>query len=281
MINKEVSREENSSNSPLEVRDNILDKILVSKAIEVASRKASTPISTLEKSSAFSRKCLSMKQSLLNSDSGIISEFKRKSPSLGWIHEDADVVDISSGYSAAGASGISILTDLEYFGGTPMDLMAARRFIACPILRKDFVIDEYQLYEAKAMGADMILLIAAALTVKKTLELAQKAHDLGLEVLLEAHNEEELGHANDFVDMLGVNNRNLKTFEQNIQTSFDLAALIPDKFVKVSESGISKIETVKELRKVGFKGFLMGESFMKEENPAEALAKFIEELKNS
>ena len=267
-------------NSPLGARGNILDKIIESKKVEVASRKASTPISILEKSPSFSRKCLSMKQSLLNSESGIISEFKRKSPSLGWIHEDADVVDVTAGYSAAGASGISILTDLEYFGGTPMDVMAARPFIACPVLRKDFVIEEYQLYEAKAMGADVILLIAAALTVEQTLRLAQKAHELGLEVLLEVHNEAELGHANDFVDMLGVNNRNLKTFEQSIQTSFDLAALIPDKFVKVSESGISKTETVKELRKVGYKGFLMGENFMKEENPAEALKDFIELLKH-
>jgi len=263
----------------LGVRGNILDKILASKAIEVALRKLSTPISKLEKSPAFLRKCLSMKQSLLDSESGIIAEFKRKSPSLGWIHEAADVVDVTAGYSAAGASGISILTDLEYFGGTPMDLMAARQFIACPVLRKDFVIDEYQLYEAKAMGADVILLIAAALTVEETLMLAQKAHELGLEVLLEVHNAEEIGHANDFVDMLGVNNRNLKTFEQSIQTSFDLAALIPAKFVKVSESGISKEETVLELRKVGYKGFLMGENFMKEENPAAALVRFIEGLK--
>jgi len=256
----------------------ILDKIIASKKVEVASRKLSIPVSALEKAPAFARKCLSMKQSLLNSESGIISEFKRKSPSLGWIHEDADVVDVTAGYSAAGASGISILTDEEYFGGTPMDLMAARQFITCPVLRKDFVIDEYQLYEAKAMGADVILLIAAALTVEQTLVLAQKAHELGLEVLLEVHNAEELGHANDFVDMLGVNNRNLKTFEQSIQTSFDLAALIPEKFVKVSESGISKTETVKELRKLGYKGFLMGENFMKEENPAEALQMFIKKL---
>jgi len=256
----------------------ILDKIIESKKVEVSLRKQTTSIEVLEKAPAFSRACLSMKQNLLTSESGIISEFKRKSPSLGWIHEDADVVDVTAGYSAAGASGISILTDLEYFGGTPMDLMAARQFIACPVLRKDFVIDEYQLYEAKAMGADVVLLIAAALTVEQTFELARKAHELGLEVLLEVHNAEELGHANDFVDMLGVNNRNLKTFEQSIQTSFDLAALIPDKFVKVSESGISKIETVKELRKVGYRGFLMGENFMKEENPAEALKNFIENL---
>jgi indole-3-glycerol phosphate synthase len=275
MNNNKGIQDESNYSSPLGARGNILDRIIASKVIEVASRKLATPISVLEKAPAFSRPCLSMKQSLLSSESGIIAEFKRKSPSLGWIHEDADVMEVTSGYSAAGASGISILTDLEYFGGTPMDLLVARPFIACPVLRKDFVIDEYQLFEAKAMGADIILLIAAALTVEQTLELARKAHELGLEVLLEVHNADEIGHANDFVDMLGVNNRNLKTFEQSIQTSFDLAALIPDKFVKVSESGISKVETVKDLRKIGYKGFLMGENFMKEENPAEALKLFI------
>lgn len=256
----------------------ILDKIIESKRAEVVSRKISAPLSALVNAPLYGRKCLSMKESLLNSESGIISEFKRKSPSLGWINEEADVVEVAAGYSAAGASGISILTDSEFFGGSPLDIMAARQFVACAVLRKDFMIDEYQLYEAKAMGADVVLLIAAALTVKQTLELASKAHELGLEVLLEVHNEQELGHANDFVDMLGVNNRNLKTFEQSIQTSFDLAALIPDQFVKVSESGISKIETVRELRAAGYKGFLMGENFMKEENPASALVNFISSL---
>ena len=256
----------------------ILDKIIESKRSEIASRKISAPLSALVNAPLYGRKCLSMKESLLNSESGIISEFKRKSPSLGWINEEADVVEVAAGYSAAGASGISILTDSEFFGGSPLDIMAARQFVACPVLRKDFMIDEYQLYEAKAMGADVVLLIAAALTVKQSLELASKAHELGLEVLLEVHNEQELGHANDFVDMLGVNNRNLKTFEQSIQTSFDLAALIPDQFVKVSESGISKIETVRELRAAGYKGFLMGENFMKEENPASALVNFISSL---
>jgi len=279
-MNNENDIQDETNSVPLQgLGVSILDKIIESKKVEVAESKHQLSISDLEKAPAFSRKCLSMKQSLLNSESGIISEFKRKSPSLGWIHEDADVVEVTAGYSAAGASGISILTDLQYFGGTPLDLMAARPFIGCPVLRKDFVIDEYQLYEAKAMGADVVLLIAAALTVEKTFELARKAHELGLEVLLEVHNAEEIGHANDFVDMLGVNNRNLKTFEQSIQTSFDLAALIPDKFVKVSESGISKTETVKELRKVGYRGFLMGENFMKEENPAEALVRFIKGLK--
>lgn len=256
----------------------ILDKIIADKCLEVASRKATTSIADLEKTLAFGRTCLSLKQNLLTSASGIISEFKRKSPSLGWIHENADVVQVTKGYSCAGASGISILTDFPYFGGTPQDLMAARPQVTCPILRKDFVIDEYQLFEAKAMGADVVLLIAAALSVKETLNLARRAYDLGLEVLLEVHNTEELGHANDCVDMLGVNNRNLKTFEQSIQTSFDLAALIPDKFVKVSESGLSKVETVKQLREAGFKGFLMGENFMKEEKPDKALQQFIREL---
>ncbi len=278
MDKEKNTQNEGNLSSSLEVRGNILDKIIASKVIEVAARKVNLPVSALEKAPAFSRKCLSLKQNLLNSDSGIISEFKRKSPSLGWIHEDADVIQVTSGYSIAGASGISVLTDQEYFGGSPMDVIAARPHVTCPVLRKDFVIDEYQLYEARAIGADVILLIAAALTVEQTLTLAQKAHELGLEVLLEVHNAEELGHANDFVDMLGVNNRNLKTFEQSIQTSFDLAALIPDKFVKVSESGISKTETVKELRKIGYRGFLMGENFMKEENPAEALGQFIQNL---
>jgi indole-3-glycerol phosphate synthase len=258
----------------------ILDKILADKAIEVAERKLSVSITELENFPAFSRKCMSMKESLLTSETGIISEFKRKSPSLGWIHENADVVKVTSGYSGVGASGISILTDLPYFGGTLQDITAARPTISCPVLRKDFVIDEYQLYEAKSMGADVILLIAAALTGKQTFELARKAHELGLEVLLEVHNADEIRHANDFTDMLGVNNRNLKTFEQNIQVSFELAALIPDHFVKVSESGISKVDTIKQLRKVGYKGFLMGENFMKETDPAKALALFIKALKS-
>lgn len=257
----------------------ILDKIIADKRIEIASRKKGATISDLEKSPLFERNCLSLKQNLQSSESGIISEFKRKSPSLGWIHEHADVIEVTAGYSRAGASGISILTDLPYFGGTPQDIFVSRPQVTCPILRKDFVVDAYQLFEAKAMGADVVLLIAAALTVKETMELAKKAHELGLEVLLEVHNAEELGHANENIDMLGVNNRNLKTFEQSIQTSFDLAERIPNEFVKVSESGLSKTETVKELRQAGYRGFLMGENFMKEAKPNESLAKFIEALK--
>ena len=188
------------------------------------------------------------------------------------------MVEITSGYNQAGAAGISILTDSKYFGGVAEDLNAARPHLSCPVLRKDFMVDEYQLYEAKAMGADVILLIAAALTVEKTEELALKAHDLGLEVLLEVHNQEELRHINNYVDLVGVNNRNLKTFEVNIDISLALAGLIPDKFVKISESGISSPETVVELRKAGYKGFLMGENFMKGNDPALALKGFIEKI---
>ena len=254
---------------------NILDKIIAEKRLEVAERKKVKSITDLEKEILFSGKCISLKNNLLQSNSGIISEFKRKSPSKGWIKETCSSSEIAGGYCKNGASGISILTDSPFFGGTPDDLISARQLVDCPILRKDFMIDDYQFYEAKAMGADVILLIASALTVSETEKFAKLAKSLGLEVLLEIHNEEELEHINDYVDIVGVNNRNLKTFEVNLQTSKNLAKLIPDKFVKISESGISNPESVKELQKHGFKGFLMGENFMKDENPAESLKKFI------
>lgn len=256
----------------------ILDQIIADKIIEVNARKSKLSIDDLKNAPYFDRKCISLKDKLLSSSSGIIAEFKRKSPSKGWIYENANVQQVTTGYSLAGASGISILTDTPYFGGSQFDLTSARPGIKCAVLRKDFMVDRFQLYEAKSIGADVILLIAAALTPGQTKELADEAHQLGLEVLLEVHNEEELGHANEFVDMLGVNNRNLKTFEVDIQLSYRLAALIPDQFVKVSESGISSANTVKELRAVGYKGFLMGENFMKEADPSLALSQFIRQL---
>ena len=210
---------------------------------------------------------------------GIIAEFKRKSPSKGWIHEDADVVEITSAYCEAGAAGLSILTDTPWFGGVLQDVISARPHVSCPVLRKDFVIDEYQLYEAKAMGADVILLIAAALTIDECKQLAYKAKELDLEVLLEVHNQEELGHCNEAVDMVGVNNRNLKTFEVTTAVSFELAPLIPDRFVKISESGLSDPATLRELMDVGFQGFLMGETFMKQPDPAEELRKLVNALR--
>jgi indole-3-glycerol phosphate synthase len=256
----------------------ILDTIIHSKRQEIAKYKKLKSIADLEKEIYFSRECFSLKNNLLQTNSGIISEFKRKSPSKGWIHPNADVLEVTKGYSEAGASGISILTDFPFFGGSPADLISARPYLNCPILRKDFVIDEYQLYEAKAMGADVILLIAAALTPVQTKMLAKQAQLLGLEVLLEVHNREELENLNEYVDMLGVNNRNLKTFEVSTEISNELAKFIPEEFVKLSESGISSVETVRELREYGYKGFLMGENFMKEKNPGDALKRFIEDL---
>ncbi len=256
----------------------ILDEILANKKNEITTRKQLFPIDKLCKEKNFERQTLSLKHKLLTSESGIIAEFKRKSPSKGWIHEHADLDNVTAGYSVAGASGISILTDLKYFGGHNVDIIAARPLVDVPVLRKEFVVDEYQIYEAKALGADLILLIAAALTPQQTFDFAKKARELSLEVLLEVHNEEELAHANEYVDMLGVNNRNLKTFETDVQISFDLAEKIPTNFVKVSESGISDTKTVIKLRKAGYRGFLMGENFMKEENPALALQAFIAEL---
>ena len=262
----------------MSVNINILDQIIASKITEVERAKKVHPIDELEKSPLFSRCCFSLRTSLTNSKTGIISEFKRKSPSLGWIRKDANVVEIASGYNAAGASGISILTDEPFFGGLPEDLITARELVSIPILRKDFIIDSYQLFEAKAIGSDVVLLIAAALTIDKTKILAREAKKLGLEVLLEIHNEMELVYANEYVDLIGVNKRNLKTFEQNINTSFNLAKLIPEEFAKISESGISNTETVKALRDVGYSGFLMGENFMKQPKPAETLQKFINDL---
>jgi len=253
----------------------ILDNIIADKKKEVAERKAQTNISKLEKTAAFGKKCLSLKQNLLHSSSGIIAEFKRKSPSKDWINQQANAVEITSGYCKNGASGISILTDLHYFGGKPEDLIQARPNISCPILRKDFMIDEYQLFEAKSYGADVVLLIAAALTTDECKNLAKKAKKLGMETLLEIHNEQELSHISEYIDLVGVNNRCLKTFEVSIDISLSLATLIPDEFVKISESGISNVRTIRELKQAGYKGFLMGENFMREENPAEALKNFI------
>ena len=256
----------------------ILDNIIADKKIEVAERKKRFSISDLIKSQHFDRQTFSLKKNLQESASGIIAEFKRKSPSKGWINQQADAVKIASGYCRNGASGISILTDLPYFGGVPDDLISARQHVTCPILRKDFIIDEYQLFEAKSYGADVILLIAAALTPAECVALAQKAKELGLEILLEIHDDSELNHINQYIDLVGVNNRNLKTFEVSIDVSLSLATRIPDEFVKISESGISSVETIKTLHEAGFKGFLMGENFMKEANPAEILRTFIEKI---
>lgn len=260
---------------------NILDKIIARKQQEVSLAKQLTPIAVLEKSIFFEKKVNSISHSLKAIDSsGIIAEHKRKSPSKGIINDKLTLEFVTNGYAAANAAAFSILTDTVFFGGSPFDLMLAKQnHPNKPMIRKDFIIDEYQIIEAKAWGGDVILLIAANLEVKKCEELAQFAKSLGLEVLLEVHNLEELHHyISPFVNLVGVNNRNLKNFEVSIQTSLDLAAHIPNEFLKVAESGLTSAKEIKILKQAGFKGFLIGESFMKTDNPGEECKKLIAEI---
>lgn len=257
---------------------NILTKILHHKQLEIQYAKKQHTIRDLQNSPYFNRQGLSMKKSL-QMGSGIIAEIKRKSPSKGIIHENVDIEAIAKGYTEAGASAISVLTDTEFFGGQNEFLTTARQAVQTPLLRKEFIIDEYQVIETKAIGADAILLIAAALEPSMLMALAQLAQSIGLEVLMEAHNKAELdSHLNPYLDMVGINNRNLKTFEVAIQTSVDLVNKIPDDFVKVSESGISNPSTVRQLQQVGFEGFLIGEHFMKQSNPVDACSRFIQQI---
>ena len=258
----------------------ILEKIIETKKNEVEQRKQEVGVDNLVNYAAYNRRCNSLKINLLkNHSSGIIAEFKKKSPSKGDINVAANVEKITKKYVEAGVAGISILTDIEYFGGTLEDLLKARSANpGIPILRKDFIIDEYQVIEAKAFGADVILLIAANLETNQAVFLAKKAKSLGMEVLMEIHNSKELKMINDYVDIVGVNNRNLKTFKTDVETSVKLAALIPHRYIKISESGIEKPETIQYLREKGFRGFLIGETFMRTEDPGEACKNFISEL---
>jgi indole-3-glycerol phosphate synthase len=260
---------------------NILDQIIEHKRKEVEERKSLYPVKLLEKSIYFSSAPVSMKKYIQREDkSGIIAEFKRKSPSKGIINAHASVERTSIGYMQAGASALSVLTDKQFFGGSNEDLTTARKFNFCPIIRKDFTIDEYQIIEAKSIGADAILLIAAVLDATISKQFTAFAHSLGLEVLLEVHNEEELRNNLEVgADLIGVNNRNLKTFAVSIEISKQLAPMIPKGVVKVSESGISSPETILELRKYGYEGFLMGENFMKHSRPESAAKEFMDDLK--
>jgi len=258
---------------------NILDKIVFDKRKEVNLRKSLIPVKQLEQSILFSRATFSLAANLRNSTSGIIAEHKRRSPSKSIINQNLNVQDVASGYENAGVCGMSVLTDAKYFGGSLDDLLLARASSNLSLLRKEFIIDEYQILEAKAYGADIILLIAAILTRDEIKQFSEFAKGLNLDVLLEVHNEEELHKSiMPSLDMLGVNNRNLKTFEVRLDTSKQLSQLIPNDFVKVSESGISSIEAIKELQPFGYKGFLIGENFMKTDNPGESAAKFIKDL---
>jgi len=259
---------------------NILDKIVQTKHLEIDVLLGETGFEELyRRAQAVSRPAISFSEALRRtSKPAIIAEFKRKSPSKGFINRDTDPTTVVKGYAEKGATAISVLTDREYFGGSLDDLAAARRVVDIPLLRKDFIIDPCQICEAKIAGADAILLIAAALTPEWCVALAGFARGLGLEVLLEIHNEAELSHINPDVDMVGVNNRDLTTFVTDTAVSERLAGLIPSEFVKISESGISSPDTVRKLHGMGYGGFLMGENFMKHPDPVDALEQFIKSL---
>ena len=261
---------------------NILDKIVIRKQEEVAKAKADKPVSTLEASGYFNRNPYRLREFLLNPErTGIIAEFKRSSPSKGVINGKASVADVTRGYAAAGASALSVLTDQDFFGGSYADLAVAREHNEIPILRKDFIIDEYQIIESKSMGADVILLIAAILTPAQISSFAAKAKELGLSVLLEVHSLEELQRSiTTNIDAIGVNNRNLGDFTVDIQNSFNLVNEIPGEVLKISESAISDPAIIKELKQVGFNGFLIGENFMKTDDPAAAMQRFVSELRS-
>lgn len=254
----------------------ILEEIIAHKRIEIAEQEKAVSATFLEK--LLNELCPphSLKESLRTSSTGIIAEFKRCSPSKGWIYREADATTIPAAYQQAGAAALSILTDETYFGGSLKDIRAARPTVNLPILRKDFIISRYQLLQAKAVQADAVLLIAAALTPQECLTLTRQAHELKLEVLLELHSEEELDYISDETDVIGINNRNLGTFHTDVTHSLSFAERLPRDKVLVSESGISHPETIRQLRQAGFSGFLIGETFMKTAHPGETLRQFIQ-----
>jgi indole-3-glycerol phosphate synthase len=258
---------------------NILEKIVVEKRKQVEEDKQLVPMELLEKSIFFRRECASLKEYITRNDkSSIITEIKKKSPALGAINPGINVENLAAAYTLAGASALSVLTDNKFFGGCNADLIAARENTTCPILRKDFVIDEYQVFEAKSIGADIILLIAAILTKEEIAQFTDLAHKLGMEVILEIHAEQELKKVYGNVDVIGVNNRNLETMQIDITTSKSMAKLIPAGFIKISESGIENPEIVLELKQLGYNGFLIGSYFMKHSEPGKACAEFIEQI---
>jgi len=263
------------------IQGNMLDEIISFKKGEVAENKDLYPTKLLEKSIYFESDTVSFKSYICRKDlSGIIAEFKRKSPSKGLINEHAEVERISIGYMQAGASALSILTDQHFFGGSADDLTEARKYNYCPILRKDFIVDEYQVIESKSIGADAILLIAAALTLDEVQSLAAFANTLGLEVLLEVRSREEVEeYLNENIDVVGVNNRDLQSFKVDVAVSLDLIDHIPNELTRISESGIADPETARKLREAGYDGLLMGERFMKTGRPHIACDEFIKKLK--
>ncbi len=257
----------------------ILEKIVAHKRKEVAERKSLYPTDLLERSLFFETECVSMVKYLKDENkSGVIAEFKRRSPSKGDINKYASVEQVTIGYMQAGASALSVLTDTQFFGGTSADLSEARKFNYCPILRKDFTIDEYQIIEAKSIGADAILLIAACLSPQEVKQMSGVAKSLGLQVLLEIHDETEFDRFCENIDMVGVNNRDLKTFKTSIENSHNLLALLPNIVAKISESGINDPKDAAGLLQAGFDGLLIGESFMKNSQPGMACSEFVSEV---
>ncbi len=259
----------------------ILDKIVRDKKLEVDKLSSNTSIKELESSRLFSRQCISLKDSILKSTGGIICEFKRRSPSNNNINYKSNVSEVVKGYQKAGAAGLSILTNKQYFDGDIKDIVEIRDISSIPILRKEFIISEYQIIEAKSIGSDAILLIASILSKEEIKNYSSLAKNIGLEVLFEIHDAEELEKISvENIDIVGVNNRNLDTLEIDIQNSVDLYSKIPNSFVKISESGISKVESILKLREVGYQGFLIGENFMKTDDPFESAYNFIKKVKN-
>jgi indole-3-glycerol phosphate synthase len=259
---------------------NILETIIAKKRLEVESSKILQPLKALEKSQYYNRTCISISKALQEPGAtGIIAEHKRKSPSKGVINDQLNVNDVVFAYQQAGASAISILTDQAFFGGSNDDILTVRNSISIPILRKEFIVDEYQIHEAKSIGADLILLIASCLKPSEVKTYAKLANQLGMEVLLELHDEDEFSHICDEVQLVGINNRSLKTFSVNIERSLEMAAKLPSQKIKVAESGINHASEVKIFREHGYKGFLIGENFMKSSHPGDSLRSFINELK--
>ena len=259
----------------------ILDKIVRDKKLEVDKLSSNSSIKELESSSLFSRQCISLKDSILKSSGGIICEFKRRSPSNNNINYKSNISEVVKGYQKAGAAGLSILTNKQYFDGDIQDILEIRDIASIPILRKEFIVSEYQIIEAKSIGSDAILLIASILSEEEIKNYSSLAKDIGLEVLFEIHDAEELEKlSGENIDIIGVNNRNLDTLEIDLQNSVNLYNKIPNSFVKISESGINKVESILKLREVGYQGFLIGENFMKTDDPFESAYNFIKEVEN-
>ncbi len=260
----------------------MIDQIIAYKKREVKNRKSDWPVRRLEASELFDTSPVSLRQQIISAgETGVIAEFKRKSPSKGVINANALLEQVTRGYINAGASALSVLTDEKFFGGNNNDLIKARKLNKCPILRKDFIIDEYQIIEAKSIGADTVLFIASILTVKQIRQFSAIAKSLGVEILMEIHRKEELDKIQNDIDIIGVNNRDLKDMSVNVHISFKLAEQIPSQFVKISESGIHSPEIIKSLKKSGYQGFLIGEYFMQSEDPAKKCYEFISVLKNN